>query len=203
MNDFSISNILIDPPEVRGTSVLLDLTHKDKRNYDILSSSDICTHLSKKNDKCQTCGAFIGFFGEEKSPNDYYRHVMMLVNTLQSADDVFLLTKRYLPEDYKLPFFTQSSPQAFKHQKTYTLYNRIVTDPRSRCRVSSFYVCHFTNDIERLWKPDILLSKRLSIFDFISGKVLCINPKDSDLDLNQPNVSCLSDRTMVRRTLFG
>lgn len=174
----SVSDLIENPLPVSGKDVIVDLSHSLCRGFDIISSDPHCVHLGVKDCKCKSCGAFVGYFGDEKVSNDYFRHLLMIVNALESAENVFIISKRLFPEGYKLPFMptSKASSSGFNFHRNYTLYDKVVSDPRSDANVTSFHVSHFTNKSSHLWKPRVLLSKKLNLFDFITGEAIFINP---------------------------
>ncbi len=168
-------------------NIVINLAYNTHRTVDIISSgSEVCAHLKTDKSICQTCGTFIGHLGYEPDPLMFYKHVNLLANSV-SAENVFIISPRPYPEDYQLPLYGMRVPAhvGYKHVRTYTIYNRVSADPKTRVSVTAFYVIQFTRKRDNLWPSRCLISKRLKLTDFLNGKpTLVINPTPTDLQTN-------------------
>lgn len=173
--------------DLECNNIVINLAHNTNRAVDIITKgSDVCAHLKVEKSICQTCGAFIGHLGHEPDPLLFYKHVNLLVNKVR-ADNVYVISSRPYPEDYKLPLFGMSVPSYnnYTQVRTYTIYNKVSPNPKSKERVSAFYITQFTKDSKNLWASRCILSKRLRLEDFLDGKpTLVINPTEKDLQSN-------------------
>jgi hypothetical protein len=168
-------------------NIVLNLAYNTNRTLDIIKAgSDVCAHIRTEKSICRTCGAFMGHLGYEPDPLLFYKHVNLLVNSV-TADNVYVISHRPYPEDYILQVFGMKvhGYRGYNHIRTYSIYNKVSPDPKSKIPVSVFYITQFTKSVENLWASKCILSKKLKLTDFLDGKpTLVINPTKQDLETN-------------------
>lgn len=159
----SVSNFR--PLKTYGT-VLFDTWSDSERVVDVVGDSNTCKHLSVVGDRCQGCGAFVGWIGTEKRPEDFYRHIYMLSNYVYPDSDFFVYSDRLVPVDFVLEVLGQKVTTKHYRSSWYL--------EREDKFVNVFSMTYAPKRNLNLWKGfwfDFILSKAVA-------PVLILNPTE-------------------------
>lgn len=167
----SVGSLISD--DITQSCVIVDLWRDDFRIPDIISKSRFCIHSLVKDDKCVRCGSFVGFFGFESDPILYFNHINLLANSLPLTKDLYIISKRYYPPDYKRPYFEGVvTGGLMRYATTYIIRERSSDTGRT------FFVAHFTSDKSRFRSKSFEMTRKWSLDSLtLPEDVLLVNPR--------------------------
>ena len=164
---------------INHRNVIINLLPSKARLRDVMFTTDrLCPHLTIKEHQCQSCGAFVGFIGQEDSSLQFYKHLTLLANSFINSDNVYIITDRYMPDDYQLPTvgMTLMKHKGFKYQATYILYNKVARSKNAGF-VKQTFITHFTSSKDFIWKSKVILAPKIDLLSLIShNDCLFVNP---------------------------
>lgn len=167
--------------------VIINLWTDSNRMIDTLGATKDCCHLHVSNQRCGTCGSYVGYFGHEKDPLLFFKHVDLLAMSFSlRSEDVFIITHRMFPEDYQLHAFGIMSfgYKSFTNRKVYTVYDAVNVSTKAKTHPTPhpYYIIHYSKNPDSFWKNKFVYSKDLDLLALSnSTDTLLVNPTRADL----------------------
>lgn len=95
--------------------IVIDLWSNDDREPDIIGGDDKCPHQNVQFRHCLHCGAFIAHVGEEVKWDLYWKHILMISNTLK--DYKFMIISHKEIPSYVRGMTVMSQRLKFPHSR--------------------------------------------------------------------------------------
>lgn len=150
-----------------------------------------CLHrvIHEETKKCVACKAYIGSISEEVADTDYYNNIYWIKSKLK-ANNIFIRTDRYYPDNYVPTLFGGILSSALKsramYSKTYMISNKrhkpfTMRHNKSRVKTETYYIIHFTKNKKYLYKDSCFIANSIKPQLLLkqvdnSHKSLVINP---------------------------
>lgn len=168
-----------------------------------------CLHkvIHPDTKKCVSCQAYVGHISEELEDLDYYNNIYYIKSRLK-ADDIFIRTDRFYPDNYTPTLYGNALSSAIKsramYSKTYIISERKARPfshrkLKNRKKNETYFLIHFTTKKRNLFKDNHFVASSIkpqSILKQVdkNKRSLVINPYYNEVVIaeNMINVICNS-----------